>query len=235
MIKEFSFRFDDLSVKTREIASVLGYDNCPLPSPFDDYLESALADARNLNDICATYRIVENINLEDKTKKVIAEGVQFNVGKTIYEELKCSEKLAFFICTSGKTISNKSSGLLKGDDPVKGYIYDVLGSAIAEAVGDKVQSFLKQQIGSNGLKISNRYSPGYCNWPVSDQHRLFSLFHPSPCGVSLTSSALMSPVKSISGIIGIGKNIKYRDYQCEICLSKNCSYRKLGRNLDKML
>ncbi|MCK5694244.1 MAG: methionine synthase, partial [Bacteroidales bacterium] len=79
-----------------------------------------------------------------------------------------------------------------------------------------------------GLHITNRYSPGYCSWNVEEQQKLFSLFPKGTCGISLSESSLMSPVKSISGIIGIGAEVKYREYTCEICPMLNCQFRKVG-------
>jgi hypothetical protein len=109
---------------------------------------------------------------------------------------------------------------------VERYVYDVLGSAIAEAAADRLQEVIAWEAANGGEKITNRYSPGYCHWDVADQHSLFSLLGDSPCGITLTSSALMKPVKSISGLIGIGPKVHYRDYQCSRCRFKNCIYRK---------
>jgi hypothetical protein len=36
----------------------------------------------------------------------------------------------------------------------------------------------------------------------------------------------MEPVKSISGIIGIGENVRRRPYTCNLCDLKDCIYRK---------
>ncbi|MCK7538940.1 MAG: hypothetical protein MZV63_52410 [Marinilabiliales bacterium] len=47
--------------------------------------------------------------------------------------------------------------------------------------------------------ITNRFSPGYCGWDVAEQHKLFSFFKDNFCGITLTESALMNPVKSVSG------------------------------------
>jgi len=227
MIRQFNFSFDELTIDQQEIRKVLGYDGESLPSPFDDYLEEALKYASKLSDIRATYRIVEEAFV-DKTKSLLlAAGNEFKIGKTVCNELKGSEQLAFFVCSAGKSISEKSALLLRGEDPVLGYVYDVLGTFIVEAIGDLMQSHLKQEIEKTGKKITNRYSPGYCHWNVSDQHKLFSLFQDSPCGVSLTASALMFPVKSISGVIGIGQNVRYRKYQCTLCLSENCVYKRV--------
>ncbi len=227
MPREFNFQFKDLVIDYQEIIAALGYQNSELPSPFDEMLEEAIADAHKLKDIRATYRIIDGVDIKDVTSVIAANGHEFRIGKTICREILGSDRLAFFICTAGVTISEKSVRLLKGDDPVLGYIYDVLGSAIAEAAGDKMQETLKNDAAESGKKITNRYSPGYCNWNVADQHKLFSLFGDSSIGVKLTPSALMHPVKSISGIIGIGKEVEYRGYQCALCSSKNCIYRTI--------
>jgi hypothetical protein len=227
MIKENNFHFKDLVINHGEVKAVLGYKDEPLPAPFDTFLDEALNEVSELSDIRTAYSIVDDIKIIEKGASVTAAGLDFKVGKTVHGELKGSERLAFFVCTAGKTISEKSARLLKGEDPVLGYVYDVLGSAIVEAAGDRMQSFLQEEISKSGYKITNRYSPGYCHWDVSDQHKLFSLFGGSACGVSLTPSSLMHPVKSISGIIGIGPEVRYREYQCTLCLSEFCIYRNM--------
>jgi hypothetical protein len=80
---------------------------------------------------------------------------------------------------------------------------------------------------TSGMKITNRYSPGYCGWDVSEQHKLFRLIPDNFCGIRLTESALMDPVKSNSGIIGIGESVKMNPYTCSLCDLKECAYRKV--------
>lgn len=229
MIKEYNFRFDELIINQEEISSVLGYGDSPLPAPFDEHIEIALLDAKYLTDIRCAYTFLEDVKIDYENYSLMAGKQELNVGKAICSELKGADRLAFYVCTAGKTISEKSANLLLGDDPVLGYVYDVLGSIITEAAGDRMQSFLKSETEINGDQLTNRYSPGYCQWPVSDQNKLFSFFHENICGVSLTDSSLMHPVKSISGVIGIGKNVKYREYVCTLCSSKNCIYRKIKK------
>lgn len=229
MIKDFHFHYDELTINLDEIKTILGFEGHDLPAPFDGYFGDALAFVQSLPDIRATYRLVEDVRIDESNLSLSAAGIDFEVGKTVVHELTGSKSLAFFVCTAGKTISDRSVELLKGADPVLGYVYDVFGSALADAAGDRMQTMLKQAVESEGNKITNRYSPGYCNWHVSDQHKLFSLFDEAPCGVSLTTSALMQPVKSISGLIGIGETVAYREYQCTLCSSKNCVYKRIRR------
>jgi hypothetical protein len=229
MTKEFSFRYDKLPVNQKEISHILGYGDAPLPEPFDSYLEMALNDVNDLSDIRGAYRIINDIRIDRNDSCLWAEQYKFEIGDAVCDELKGTEKIAFYVCTAGKTISDKSAGLLCSDDPVLGYFYDILGSIITEAVGELMQSFLKKEPEICEYRITNCYNPGYCQWPVADQHKLFSFFPENICGISLTDSSLMNPVKSASGIIGIGKNVKFRKHICTLCSSKNCIYSKIKK------
>ena len=120
---------------------------------------------------------------------------------------------------------------MKERDFLKGYIYDVIGSEIVEAAADLMQADLEKTIVASGGKITNRYSPGYCGWDVDEQHKLFQLVPGNFCGIKLTASALMDPVKSISGIIGIGKNVRNNPYTCRMCNQKDCLYRNVREKM----
>jgi cobalamin-dependent methionine synthase I len=111
-------------------------------------------------------------------------------------------------------------------DLLRGYIYDVVGSEVAEAAADIMQNELENNVSFSGKRITNRYSPGYCSWNVSEQHKLFQLMPDNFCGIRLTESALMDPVKSVSGIIGIGEFVKRNAYTCNLCDMKDCIYRR---------
>jgi len=115
---------------------------------------------------------------------------------------------------------------MKSGDLLKGYVYDVIGSEVVEAAADMMQEGLRKSMAALGKEITNRFSPGYCGWDVAEQHYLFSFFKDNFCGITLTESALMNPVKSVSGLIGIGEHVKYAPYQCHLCDDKNCIYRK---------
>ncbi len=227
MIYSYSFQFNELKLDLSEINKFLGYDGQELPEPLPAYLKTALDDCNSLDEIRGSYYLAEQCSIDDSAHKIQTNGIEFNVGKTICSELRNSTGLAFFICTAGETISKKSEELLKGEDPVLGYVYDVLGTMIVESVADEIQSKIKHKAGKQGELITNRYSPGYCEWHVSEQAKLFSLFNKSTSGVHLTSSFLMNPVKSISGVLGIGKNVIYQDFQCTNCNLQRCIYREI--------
>ena len=108
------------------------------------------------------------------------------------------------------------------NDPLKGYVADTIGSELVESTADIVETRITEAIKRLDMNCTNRYSPGYCGWDVSEQHKLFSLLPAGFCGVKLTPSALMTPIKSISGIIGIGPLCRKKEYQCSLCDLKDC-------------
>jgi hypothetical protein len=114
--------------------------------------------------------------------------------------------------------------MLSGNEPLKGFIADILGGVVVELAIDQIQQSLSDEMEKSGLHITNRYSPGYCGWHTFEQHKLFALL-PTTMGIRLTDSALMQPVKSVSGIIGIGADVRFNPYTCRICEATQCIYR----------
>ena len=158
---------------------------------------------------------------------VVRELPDFDMGKIILRQLRGSEAYAFFICTSGVEFEAYQQRLKQQGDMVRVFIADALGSVIAEHCADRMEEILQESIDKLGWHHTNRFSPGYCGWHVSQQQLLFPLFKGQTCGVKLTDSSLMVPIKSVSGIIGVGKEIRKLDYTCGLCNFEKCYKRKL--------
>ncbi len=95
------------------------------------------------------------------------------------------------------------------------------GSEIVEAAVDWLEGQINIEAEILELKCTNRYSSGYCEWNVSDQHKLFPFFPDNFCEIEITDSALMTPIKSISGIIGLSENVMKKTDTCNICSMVN--------------
>lgn len=157
-------------------------------------------------------------------KATLPEG--FEVGKIITHQLKGSEGYVFFICTAGREFMEYHEIVKLEGDIFKIFIVDSIGSVIAEKCADIMELELEKELLSRQLYHTNRFSPGYCGWYVSQQQLLFPLFNGETCGVELTSSSLMIPIKSVSGIIGIGKDVRKLEYSCGLCDYAQCYKRK---------
>jgi hypothetical protein len=225
MIKLYSYSFSELDLDKQTIKDVLGNATAEENDLVDGILEEIFSEAEQHCSIVGGYQIHEDITLNKKDYTLNIDGKNFEVNKRIGVFLRDLDKIAVFLCTAGEGLSSWSAREMQ-ENILKGYIIDILGSEIVEAAMDKIQKQLSSEIEDSGLKITNRYSPGYCNWHLSEQHKLFSLVPDNFCGVQLTDSALMQPIKSISGIIGIGKKAKYHNYMCNLCDLDNCIYRR---------
>lgn len=159
---------------------------------------------------------------------VVPELPAFDLGQIILRQLRGSEAYALFICTGGTAFEDYLQRLKDEGDLVRVFMADALGSVIAEHCADVMETCLQESIDKLQWHHTNRFSPGYCGWHVSQQQLLFPLFRGQTCGVRLTDSSLMVPIKSVSGIIGIGQKVRKLDYTCGLCNLKSC-YKKPKR------
>lgn len=144
--------------------------------------------------------------------------IHFNFGKKVSAKFVNAEKMALFVATLGPEASEIINSFR--EDPFSYYAADHLASLYAEALADFVHKKAESIAVKMGMKISNRYSPGYCGWRVSDQKLLFAAFPGSPCNVKLTEGSLMYPVKSVSGVVAMGRKVSFEPYGCETCSDK---------------
>ncbi|HUX94805.1 MAG TPA: vitamin B12 dependent-methionine synthase activation domain-containing protein [Bacteroidales bacterium] len=225
--KRFQFAFNDLGINISEIEKLLGYDEGADREMVKALIEETLNDASAIGSIRSEYRIFRDIKFDDDDKSLNINNITFDIQKIIFNQIKKSESIAVFISTAGAEIGEKSREVMAAGDPLKGYILDIIGSLIVDTAADLMQDDLALSAGLTGQKITNRYSPGYCGWNVAEQHKLFSLLPDNFCRITLTESALMFPVKSASGFIGIGEHVRYNRYTCSLCDMPDCTYRGL--------
>ncbi len=209
----------------------MGYQTGTAPEPVTLLINEITEELLPLGDIKAEYRVFNEISLSRENKTLQIEGITFNIKPIISRQIKEAEEAALFICTAGPVVGERSHSSMKGGDLLRGYVYDVIGSEVVEAAADSMQEDLLKSMAVIGKKITNRFSPGYCGWDVAEQHKLFSFFKDNFCGITLTESALMNPVKSVSGLIGIGEHVRYVPYQCHLCDDRNCIYRKKNQRV----
>jgi hypothetical protein len=226
MIESFNIDYKDIKIDRSGIGDLIGMNQFHLPEFFFQKLNEVISEAGRYITIRGGYILSDAVFLEKENNGLRVDEIRFDIGNIIFRQLKNTEKLAIFLCTIGKGMEEWSRQQLAGDDPVKGYIIDILASEVVEEAMDVIQNKLKMKMELEGMHITNRFSPGYCGWNVSEQHKLFLFFPENFCDIKLTDSALMTPIKSVSGIIGIGEKVIYRIYSCQQCNMKNCIYRK---------
>jgi len=217
------YDFSVLGLTASKIEKIMGFDPSSTPDAIHDIILSVLDEAPEISRIRGGYETIGNFKITGN--QITADSKTFSTGNLVTHFIKDSEILVFFIFTAGKEFEIRAKKCFDGNDPMRGYAYDVLGSETVEAAIEKMMYDLEQKMLGQDLQITNPYSPGYCGWPVGDQHKLFSLFPDKYCDITLSETSLMNPIKSVSGVIGIGHNVKKNPYSCQICDAENCIYR----------
>ena len=229
MIFEFAYTFKELEITIEDVRIIMGFEPETNPEDFNPLIAEAIQKANTICNAEGGFAIFSNCNINMTGNTVQISNQLFHPDKIVVSQLKEAQKIAVFVCTAGKAIVDAANKAFNDGDLFLGYTFDSIGSVVADKTAKKLEQELERMVSTDSLKISDRFSPGYCEWDVAEQHQLFSLLPPHFCGAELTSSALMQPVKSVSGIIGIGKNLSQKGLQCHWCNDKKCYVGKINR------
>jgi hypothetical protein len=219
-----SIREIKIEIDKDEVCRYLGYEGKQnLPSS-----RSSLID----NQIEVAYKLIEPSSsfIIKKTEKIqpphtFLEGYLIFTSKTISQLVsKCYEVIIFLI-TIGNRLEEEVSQLMEGGEVLKATILDAVGSEAAEKTADSLEEHIRNIALAHNAEISLRFSPGYCDWDISEQEKIFNALDSDSLGVDLTEGYLMVPQKSISGIIGIGDNVANFN-PCRLCKRENCPFRR---------
>jgi hypothetical protein len=144
----------------------------------------------------------------------------------VVQRLKTVQKLYALICTIGPILENKVSEILLRE-PSKALALDGFGSAAVEWIAAEACEYIHNHAEAIGLSTTLPISPGDSEWSVEiGQPQIFSLLDSGEINVSLNPSAMMIPRKSISFIVGAGKNVDITGSVCDYCnLNSTCHYR----------
>jgi len=145
------------------------------------------------------------------------------------EILKQASEIAIVICTIGPLLEKAVDEYFKSGQSMKGFLLDGLGSAAVDSLAQKACDLINSDAVSGGLSSSSPYSPGMLGWSIDNLPALFRLVPADQISMSLTSSGMISPRKSIAMVIGIGKDMKQRkpEEMCLLCnLRDSCRHRR---------
>lgn len=218
-----SIDFSELDITESSLIQLLGYKQSAPPAYLPETIAGLLRAAPGHCCPAYRYRIYEGSAGRDSIR---VGTTVFQCGKIISATQKGALRFAVFTATAGTLFQQWQESRAIASDPMTGYLVDCIGTRIAEATADRMQNDLEKACLMQGLTITNRYSPGYCGWDVTEQQALFSLLPENPCGIRLNASGLMIPVKSVSGVIGIGATVRKKDYGCRLCRLAGCFLRK---------
>jgi Vitamin B12 dependent methionine synthase, activation domain len=142
-----------------------------------------------------------------------------------------ADALALYVATLGEAVPERIRRLFADDALAEAFILDAVASAGADSLSDRLAARFEARLTSEGRAHVRAlpYSPGYCGWPTAGQRPLFEALRPTDIGVSLNESCLMTPIKSVSGVLLAGPAESHRfrpDFPfCHECETRECGGR----------
>ena len=216
-----------IDINRQQVLRNIGYGtNCTLPTRLTSLVDDYVENVHHL--IEPSYScVIRDINMVQDSHVVIEGSIAFE-SQVVASLLEQCEKAAVFMVTIGEHLEETAYRLAEEGLIVQATVLDAVGSVAAEEVANFVQSRVKEIANNQGLVISQRFSPGYCDWEISQQRTVFWAVSGDSMGIHLTDGCLMIPRKSISGIIGIGPRYgNVENYNpCKTCDKHDCQGRR---------
>jgi hypothetical protein len=172
--------------------------------------------------VCKTFQ-VQDVRHEHLT---FASGGQL-AGKLITRHLAQARQVHVLLCSIGSSLEAYADEKW-GSSAVYSLALDGVGSAAVEALANAACRRLEDQATDQGWKSSIPLSPGMSEWSVEEgQPQIFHLLAQEPLEVSLTSSYIMLPRKSLTMVVGVGPDMSMAGRTCDYCnLRDVCRYQK---------
>ncbi|UCH95645.1 MAG: hypothetical protein JSV88_02050, partial [Candidatus Aminicenantes bacterium] len=161
-------------------------------------IKKAMEEVSHYIEAKAIYRILPV--MKKNSSIILAGGFSFKSSNLGILFGPC-DKAAVFLATIGPEVERVINEYMDRH-PHYGVILDAAASAAAEATAGYIQNYIDKKL-SQEEKTTLRYSPGYCDWPISEQREIFEILPHETIGVELSEDSFMSPRKSVSGVIGI--------------------------------
>jgi hypothetical protein len=196
------------------------------PARISSLIDEYAANAYNLIEPSYSYTIRDVERVQGSS--VFVEGSIVFQSNVIARLLGRCHKVALLVVTIGDYLEEMVCWLSKHNLMLQAALLDSIGSDAVEGVTDFVQGRIEKLANEQGLVISRRFSPGYCDWDVREQKKIFRAVNGNLAGVHLTDGCLMVPQKSISGIIGISlaSNDVDKYNPCKTCDKLDCHGRR---------
>ncbi len=211
------------SVSRIEVYRYMGFrDGLPEPH-FQEIYEDVIAKVAE----AATPRFCS----VDTEIKISNDKISFNGfsvdSNALAKHLTDCEKGVIFAATLGSSVDMliyKYSMM----SPAKAVAAQAAATAMIEMYADDICEIISEEVKKNGEYITPRFSPGYGDLSLNCQSDFIKLLEAGKkIGLCLTDADMLTPVKSITAVIGKTKKEHACSLQkCSNCSNEGCAYRR---------
>ncbi|MDQ7096338.1 vitamin B12 dependent methionine synthase [Desulfosporosinus sp. PR] len=127
-----------------------------------------------------------------------------------------AEEVMVAVQTIGPQLLEESARLFQDGEMLEGMILDGCGTVAVDEVLELIRGLAIERASGQGLQTGYNLCPGGRQVPLEVQKTIFQLLDGSQIGVTLTETLLMSPVKSHSLMIPLGRCLSKPNSSCAI-------------------
>ena len=149
-------------------------------------------------------------------------------GKKVTKHLCKAKKVVILAVTLGEFVEDEITRRFKEGDYTLALLMDAAATTAVEQIADGIEKAVDQKIAMHGLVRRWRFSPGYGDWPIECQPEMLRLSKAADIGLTVTSSLMLNPRKSVTAIIGLvpkEDNTTPDKQSCKFCPNPQCSFR----------
>ena len=173
---------------------------CKVPNFGEQNISDACAEALFLLNVGGVWELYDY----DSQSHVVASEPPFTIaGNSIIKHLAACEKVICMAATVGFDIEREVTKKFERGEYLSSVLLDAAATAAVEQVADLMEKHFAATFARDGFKLRWRFSPGYGDWNLTEQAKLFTAANASQIGLSLSSAMMLEPRKSITAIIGL--------------------------------
>jgi len=213
-----------LDIDTDMVLGAQGVDQKRIRARRPQYLrlvEEALAECSNAMRPKAAIRTIA-VLASGPHRLRLEDGGELR-GTTLCSRLQGAESLVAVVATIGDQIENRA----KERPLLRGLILDGIATAAINSLTSSILNQLRASAAQRGRYLTNPLHPGMTGWELSQgQAQIFSFVDGRKAGVTLNTSFMMAPVKSVSFLIGVGSQVATGPIACAECgAARRCRYK----------
>jgi len=215
-----------VNLDVRDVLRMMGFGReIPVRGELLDLVDRLVREARGLLKPRGVFAVYDVERMTDDELHLADCPV---ICGPIAEFLRPARRVAVFVVTVGDAIEQRTEERLRNDAKLEGYAFNAIGSAAADAAVDALANEVYWREAGPDEGITPPFSPGYCGMSLDEQQKIFSIVDGDLIGVRLLPTMIMQPLKSVSGLLGIGQRDAVAEHgvPCQWCDRPECKMRR---------
>jgi len=185
-------------IRKDKVLARLGYtEKTSMSERVGSLIDACIGEAAALLNQKGCYKDINVKGIGEE--KVDLDGMEIH-SKDLAAFLSGCGKSTLFVVTIGPKLEQRMAE--PSTHPAEASIFDAIGSEAAEELAEQASKLLHARALEQGYATTGRFSCGYGDWSLDDQRKIIDILNAGEIGITLTSSNMMVPQKSITAVVG---------------------------------